>query len=174
MLSLRPTSSVGGSHAHFSTYSSLCTCWPQLRRPLALFTKLSSLFLSCSIISLRCGSVGLAPSKTKWRQCTRIILYSNLKPWQYTDNAIDVCLSKTFPNAAVRDNNRFPQNHASIQRGSVRGGASGARAPLNFQKFPKGGTQFVENIEILCFSMDFCGFGNHSIKIATGVNFDND
>ena len=37
------------------------------------------------------------------------------KPWQYTDNAIDVCLSKTFPNAAVRDDNRFAQYYVSIQ-----------------------------------------------------------
>ena len=57
----------------------------------------------------------------------------------------------------------------TMVNGSVSDGASGARAPLDFQRFPKGTTQFVKNVEILCFSMDFCGFGQHSTKIATGA-----
>ena len=60
-------------------------------------------------------------------------------------------------------------NNSFVSSGSVSGGASGARAPLDFKRFQKGPTQFVKNVEIFCFYMDFCGFGHHSTKIATGA-----
>ena len=36
-----------------------------------------------------------------------------------------------------------------------------------FLRAPKGTTQFLENMDILCYTMDLRGFGHHSIKIAT-------
>ena len=82
---------------------------------LGLFQKAIFLILVMFNIFFRMRLFRLGPIK---KQMTSMYNNSTLfksKPWQYTDNAIDVCLSKTFPNAAVRSKNRFAPNHASIQ-----------------------------------------------------------
>ena len=82
---------------------------------LGLFQKTIFFVLLMFNIFFRMRLFRLGPIK---KQMTSMYNNSTLfksKPWQYTDNAIDVCLSKTFPNAAVRSKNRFAPNHASIQ-----------------------------------------------------------
>ena len=52
-----------------------------------------------------------------------------------------------------------------MHRGSVSGSASGARAPLDFQRFPKETTQFVKNVEICASLWIFVGLGTTQPKL---------